>query len=122
MCANTHTASRYEQSAELGFLEFVTESSFKIAQLYSELADDVRDSPRPSGLSNEDSATYERVLGNQSKPLDDLSIDLHTANIERAWEGKYNKWIKRSFDELKDLYPERYAKEEKLSSYGNEIR
>ncbi|WP_370979992.1 tetratricopeptide repeat protein [Agaribacterium sp. ZY112] len=114
--------SRYEQSADLGFLEFVTQSGYKIAGLYTDLADSVQQSPRPRALKGGDLDTYNNVLQQQSQPLVDVAIQLHMANVERAWQGLYNTWIQKSFDQLKQLNPERFNKQESLSNYGEEIR
>ncbi|WP_096084790.1 tetratricopeptide repeat protein [Agaribacterium haliotis] len=114
--------SRYEQSAELGFLEFTTQSSYKIAGLYNELASALHNSPRPQGLSATDLQTYNQVIEQQSAPLKQLAAELYSANVERAWQGLYNEWIQKSFDVLQELNPDRFNKQERLTNYGEEIR
>ena len=118
----TDASEHYQQSADFGFLEFVTMSSYKIAGLYTELATGLRNSPRPKKLSKEDLVTYNDIVNKQAEPLDDVAKDLHLANVERAWSGKYNEWIEKSFSQLRLLAPERFNKNETIVSYGDEIR
>lgn len=112
----------YEKAVDFGILEFVTMSSYKIAGLYSVLAEDLSASPRPKGLSEGDVQIYNQAISQQVEPLNRLAIDLHLSNAERAWQGEYNTWIEASFDQLRLLAPNRFAKQEQLVSYGNEIR
>ena len=115
-------SKHYQQSADFGFLEFVTMSSYKIAGLYFELGQGLEKSPRPKGLSQSDLATYSQIINTQAQPLYETAKELHLANVERAWEGKYNNWIEESFRRLKVLAPERFNKQETIVSYGDEIR
>lgn len=120
--AMKNAINHYEKSTEFGHLEFITQSSVSIAELYIALSKAIRQSPKPKGLSAQDAATYSSILSEQAQPLEALAIELHTANAERAWAGEYNNWIETSFSQLKQLAPVRFAKEESIVSYGDEIR
>jgi hypothetical protein len=113
---------RYQQAADYGILEFVTMSSYKIASLYQQFSKELRASPRPAGLSPEDQKEYAAIIEEQAAPFDNLAIELHQTNIDRAWEGKFNEWIDKSFVEMKTLNPSRFNKAEIIVSYGDEIR
>ena len=113
---------QYQSSADYGILEFVTMSSFKIANLYQQFAMELRASPKPAGLSPDEQTIYAEIIEEQASPFDGLAIELHQANIDRAWEGKFNEWIDRSFAEMMKLNPARYNKTEIMVSYGDEIR
>lgn len=113
---------RYQKAASYGILEFVTMSSYKIGVLNETFAKDLRNAPRPGGLSKDDVEVYKEIINEQAAPFDQLAVEVHQTNIDKAWEGHYNEWIEKSFAAIKRLYPERYAKEEVLASYGEEIR
>lgn len=113
---------QYQSSADYGILEFVTMSSFKIANLYQQFAAELRASPKPGGLSPDEQAIYAEIIEEQALPFDGLAIELYQANIDRAWEGKFNEWIDQSFAEMMKLNPARYNKTEIMVSYGDEIR
>jgi len=113
---------RYQSAADYGFLEFVTESSFKIGSLYQVFAKELRDSPVPSGMSGGDQQTYREIIEEQAQPFELLATEVHTANISRAWNGEFNSWIEKSFSEMRVLSPERFNKDEQIVSYGDEIR
>lgn len=114
--------NHYQGSADYGILEFVTMSSFKIAHLYQQFARELRESQRPAGLSTEELAMYAEIIEEQSTPFDNLAIELHQANIDRAWDGQFNEWIDQSFAEMRVLSPARFNKTEVIVSYGDEIR
>ena len=112
----------YQKAADFGHLEFVSMAGYKMSGLYSNLARSLRNSPTPSGLSADDRQIYTRIIGEQAQPLDDLAADLLLSNIERAWEGSFNEWIDKSYAKIAQLNPSRFAKQEKIVSYGDEIR
>lgn len=113
---------QYQAAADYGILEFVTMSSFKVASLYQQFARELRESPKPAGMAADEQKLYAEIIEEQAAPFDELSIELHQANIDRAWEGSFNEWIDRSFTEMKLLSPARYNKNELIVSYGDEIR
>ena len=114
--------ARYEQAADYGILEFVTMSSYKIAQLYRQLAFELRAAPRPKGLSAQQQQDYSEFIEEQAIPIEQLAIDLHSGNVQRAWDGEFDQWIAKSFDAMRELLPARFDKQELLVSYGDEIR
>lgn len=114
-------SNRYQMAAEMGVLEFSTLSSFRVADLYHQFADELRRSPRPS-LSEEEQPIYDQIIEEQALPFDQLAMELHQANIDRAWDGKFDEWIDKSFAAMRTLNPQRFDKAELIVSYGDEIR
>lgn len=113
---------RFQKAADYGILEFVTMSSVKIASLYQQLGYDLRHIKLPGKLSNDERQAYTEILEEQAVPLDELALELHQGNIERAWEGEFNQWINESFSVMKVLSPARFNKVEVEVRYGDEIR
>ena len=113
---------RYQAAADYGFLEFVTESSFKIGRLYQTFAKALRDSPIPAGMAENEVSLYREIIEEQAFPFDSLATEVHTANVSRAWNGGFNEWISQSFDAMRVLNPARFNKDELIVSYGDEIR
>ncbi len=117
-----NATKRYEMAAEYEILEFVTMSSYKIAQIYQQLAFELRQVSPPRGLSKEEKVMYSEIIEEQAHPFEQLALELHMANVERAWKGAFNKWVNSSFETMKELQPSRFDKEELIVSYGDEIR
>jgi tetratricopeptide (TPR) repeat protein len=113
---------QYQLAADYGILEFVTMSSYKIAHLYQQFAKELRESQKPANLSAEERGIYAEVIEEQAAPFDTLAVELHQANIDRAWQGDFNEWIDKSFEDMKQLSPARFNKTELTVSYGDEIR
>ncbi len=113
---------RYEMAANYGILEFVTMASVKTADLYLKFSKDLRRLPMPGGLTADDKKLFANIIDEQALPFENLSIELHTGNIERAWQGEYNSWIAKSFAIMRKLSPARFNKVEVEVSYGDEIR
>lgn len=113
---------RYEMSADYGLLEFVSMTSLKTANLYLEFSKDLRKVTAPKGMSKADQKLFKSIIEEQATPFEQLGIELHIANIQRAWQGQYNQWISNSFTVMKTMSVARFNREEVEVSYGNEIR
>jgi hypothetical protein len=46
-------------------------------------------------------------------------VELLEANAQRSWEGFYDAWVKKSFDELATILPARYGKKEMVEEATN---
>lgn len=113
---------RYEKASEYGILEFVTMSSYKMADLYETFSRELNNAPTPKGLSAQDLAMYKDIISQQAQPFAELAGSIHQNNIELGWDGHYNQWIEKSYQAMKRLSPLRFGKEEELARYGDEIR
>ena len=106
------TAMDYLQQAEsYGFAETVTESTWRMGELYRELAQDVLDSERPEGLTDLQAEQYELLLEEEAYPFEEQAIDLHQRNQRRIREGHWTPWVERSLEALAELYPARYERD-----------
>jgi hypothetical protein len=70
-------------------------------------------SDRPTNLEADALEQYEILLEEQAFPFEEKSIDLYKANTDRAADGVYDEWVKKSFNRLAGLMPARYAKKER---------
>lgn len=102
----------YQKTASYGISEFSTEAGFRMAGLYSHLSQALMASDRPDNLNELELEQYDILLEEQVYPFEDSAIDIHEQNASRAWDGLYDKWVKKSFSELRALLPGRYAKDE----------
>ncbi len=114
--------SRYEMAAAYGILEFVSMSSYKIADLYERFGNELNNAPVPKGLGKQDRKMYLEIMSEQADPFVLLSATIYQSNVDLSWQGHFNDWIVKSFDAMKRLSPERFAKEEEIARYGDEIR
>lgn len=109
---------RYEMAADYKILEFVTQSTYKTAELYQNFCDALLHSPMPQGLSSDEVNEYLAILKEQALPFKDLAIELHQGNINRSWQGEYNDWIAKSYQSMALLSPARFDKHEVEVDYG----
>ena len=56
---------------------------------------------------------YDLLLEEQVYPFEEKAIDLYKANANRAPDGVYDEWVKKSFERLASLMPARYSKLER---------
>ena len=70
-------------------------------------------SERPTNLDEAALEQYDILLEEQVYPFEEKAIDLYKANADRAPDGVYDEWVRKSFDRLASLMPGRYAKSER---------
>ena len=114
-------ATRYEMASEYGMLEFVSQSSYKLADLYEGFSAELLSAPL-KGLSEQDAQAVRQILRQQADSFSNLALGIYQNNIELSWQGHFNEWISKSFDAMKRLSPERFGKVEEVARYGDEIR
>lgn len=112
---------RYQATSNYGVAEFVTLSSYRLAEVYSQLSRDLLSSKRPKNLDDLALEQYEILLEEQAYPFEEKAIAIHEANIQRSWQGVYDQWVKKSFTQLRRLLPARYSKTETDSSFSEGI-
>jgi tetratricopeptide (TPR) repeat protein len=115
------TLKEYRRVVDYGVAEFTTAATFRIAEIYHDLSRDLLASERPKGLSPEELEQYDVLLEEQAYPFEETAIEIHETNIQRVADGVYDKWIKRSFQQLSRLRPVRYAKVEKSKLFSDVI-
>lgn len=102
----------YQLTMDYGVETFATQSTYRIAEIYRRLSEDMMDSERPPGLSALELEQYELLLEEQAYPFEEKSIEIHIANSGRSWQGNYDNWVKASFKILRNLMPARFNKVE----------
>lgn len=113
---------RYTQAVQLQVLEFTTASTYRIGELYKQLAQGLMNSERPAGMDELELEEYQFLLEDQAFPLEEAAIEIHQTNIGRTYDGLYDRWVKQSFGSMAELMPGQYNKKEKAVSYVEQIR
>ena len=103
----------YTGAADYGVAEVTTAATFRLGEIYEQFSADLLDSDRPKDLDADALEQYDILLEEQAFPFEEKAIDLYRANAERAPQGVYDEWVKKSFERLAGLVPARYAKEER---------
>jgi cellulose synthase operon protein C len=111
------TIKLYDRAIKYQVAEVTTQATFRLAEIYHDFANSLMKSQRPKGLNAEELEQYDILLEEQAYPFEEKSIDIHIANLNRAKQGIYDEWVKKSINELAKLEPVRYAKQEKTVSY-----
>lgn len=103
----------YTRAADYGVAEVTTAATFRLGEVYEQFSSDLMASDRPSNLEADALEQYEILLEEQAFPFEEKAIDLFKANADRAADGVYDEWVKKSFERLAGLLPARYAKKER---------
>ncbi|MGB5491707.1 MAG: tetratricopeptide repeat protein [Woeseiaceae bacterium] len=103
----------YTGAADYGVAEVTTAATFRLGEVYEQFGGDLMDSDRPADLDVDALEQYELLLEEQAFPFEEKAIDLYTANANRASDGVYDEWVRKSFERLAGLMPARYAKKER---------
>lgn len=111
----------YGRAADYAVADVTTAATFEIAELYFRLGADLLGSEPPADLSAEEREEYQLLLEEQAFPFEEKAIELHGVNAERAADGVYDEWVRRSFERLAELSPARYARTERSERYVADI-
>lgn len=111
------TIKLYERAMKYQVAEVTTEATYKLAEIYNDFSRSLMKSQRPKGLNAEELEQYDILLEEQAFPFEEKSIEIHIVNIDRAKQGLYDEWVKKSIEVLAKFQPIRYAKQEKTVSY-----
>jgi TolA-binding protein len=103
----------YTGAADYGVAEVTTAATFRLGEVYEQFSLDLMESDRPADLDVDALEQYELLLEEQAFPFEEKAIDLYKANADRASDGVYDEWIRKSFERLAGLMPARYAKKER---------
>lgn len=103
----------YTDAAEYGVAEVTTAATFRLGEVYEQFSEDLLNSERPAELDAAAMEQYELLLEEQMYPFEEKAIELYMANTDRAPDGVYDEWVKKSFERLARLMPARYAKVER---------
>ena len=103
----------YTTASDYGVAEVTTAATFRLGEVYEQFSSDLMESDRPTELAADALEQYEILLEEQAFPFEEKAIDLYKANTDRAADGVYDEWVRRSFQRLAGLMPARYAKKER---------
>ncbi|MGH8494827.1 MAG: tetratricopeptide repeat protein [Gammaproteobacteria bacterium] len=112
----------YARAADYSVAEVTTAATYRIAEIYHLLGSDLLESERPRDLSPEELEQYDVLLEEQAFPFEEKAIELHELNAARAADGAYDEWVRKSYAELAELMPVRYAKAEISEGMVHAIR
>ena len=102
----------YGSAEEYGVAQVTTASAFAMADLYRHLGQALMDSDRPKNLDAEELEQYDVLLEEQAFPFEEKAIGIHERNARLAAQGIYDEWVQKSYAELAQLKPGRYARAE----------
>ena len=105
----------YAAAEEYGVAQVTTAAAYAMADLYRDLGRALLESDRPQGLDDEELEQYVLLLEEQAFPFEEKAIDLHERNARMAAQGTYDEWVRRSYADLAQLKPGRYAREERAA-------
>jgi hypothetical protein len=103
----------YGRAADYAIASVTTAASYAMADLYRDLGRALLQSERPRNLSAEELEQYDLLLEEQAFPFEEKAIGIHERNVRRAAEGVYDEWVRRSYADLAQLKPGRYARAER---------
>ncbi len=116
------TLKAYAVAADYGVADVTTAATFRIAVVYRDFGKALMASERPKKLSKAEREQYDVLLEEQAFPFEEKATELHEVNARRAALGVYDKWVKSSFDALRELRPVRYGKLERVEGVVDAIR
>ncbi len=111
----------YGQAASYKVPEVLTASTFRIAEIYQDLGLAIYNSERPTSLKGEELEQYDVLLEEQAYPFEEKAIEFHEVNVSRLADGLDVVWIWKSLDQLKELLPVRYNKQERYHAVARQI-
>ncbi len=104
--------SGYGRAEEYGVSQVTTASVFAMADLYRDLGKALLESDRPRNLDADELEQYDVLLEEQAFPFEEKAIGIHERNARLAAQGLYDEWVQKSYAELAQLKPARYARTE----------
>ncbi len=104
--------ARFESLVQYEVAEVTAAATYYIAEIYLEFSNALLASERPAGLSEAEKLDYELVIEEEAFPFEEQAIAVHEKNFEMLAGGVYNPWVQQSLDQLVELMPGRYARNE----------
>ena len=109
----------YGKAASYGIPETTTEATYAIADIYYSFSKSLLDSERPANLNAAELEQYKILLEDQAFPFEDNAIKFFEKNLSHIKQGISDDWVRKSFSQLKLLFPARYNREVLLEPYIN---
>ncbi|MFT6436636.1 MAG: tetratricopeptide (TPR) repeat protein [Candidatus Azotimanducaceae bacterium] len=108
----TDAISAFEQTADYGVEKYTTGATFQIASIYASLALALMDSDKPANLNELEREQYDILLEEQAYPFEEQALNIHQLNLQRGWDASWDQWVSRSLEELAQLSPGRFKRDE----------
>jgi len=105
--------AKYEQASAFGIAEITTQATYRTAEMYHHLHRALLASERPAGLSELEREEYDLLLEEQADPFATQAIELHEGNISRVFQQLADRWVLSSLEQLAELNPGEYGRNEK---------
>ena len=109
----------YGRAASYGIPETTTEATYAIADIYHSFSKSLLDSERPGNLNAAALEQYKILLEDQAFPFEDNAIKFYEKNLTHIKQGISDDWVRKSYSQLKLLFPARYNREVMLEPYIN---
>jgi TolA-binding protein len=103
----------YGDAVDYGVAEVTTAATYRLGEVYQQFSTDLMESERPNDLDADALEQYDILLEEQAFPFEEKAIELFRANTDRAADGVYDEWVRKSFEAMATLMPARYAKVER---------
>ncbi|HET9694606.1 MAG TPA: tetratricopeptide repeat protein [Steroidobacteraceae bacterium] len=111
----------YGRAEGYGIAQVTTAAVYAMADLYRELGRALLESDRPDDLAADELEQYDLLLEEQAFPFEEKAIALHERNTRHAAQGTYDEWVQRSYADLAQLKPGRYARDEVVAAPGADV-
>lgn len=100
-------------AASLPFAETLAASLFRAGESFEQMKNDILDSERPEGFSEEELEEYQFLLEEKAFPLEDRAIEYYRRGIAASREaGVHNEWVDRMYARLEVLLPWAFQRSE----------
>ncbi len=109
----------YGKASVYKISEVSTEATYAIASIYNDFSKALLKAELPRNLNKDEREQYMILLEDQAFPFEEKAIEFYEINMEHTKNNIYNNWIRKSFDNLKILFPVRYNRELKIDRYIN---
>jgi tetratricopeptide (TPR) repeat protein len=106
----------YGRAEEYGIAQVSTAAAYAMADLYRHLGRALLESDRPRNLDADELEQYDVLLEEQAFPFEEKAIGIHERNARLAAQGVYDEWVQKSFADLAQLNPGRYARVEAVTA------
>ncbi len=97
--------------------EVTTAATYYSALIYHDFSRALMQSDRPNGLSADELAQYELLLEEQAFPFEEKAIGLYELNAQRTADGVFDQWVGQSLQQLAELVPGKYARNERSEQF-----
>ena len=105
--------SSLKEAAAYGVAPVTAAATYEMGRLYHELSRALLTSERPSNLNGEELAQYDLLLEEQAASFEQKAIEFYETNMRHLAAGYYDDSIAKTRKRLGELWPVRYAKEER---------